>query len=127
MYDCESELKEKLFVKTVCKGNTSWYPSKRNLRTSSSDLSSDWLRLAGGLKMRFTGTLQKASNQPREPETDTQREKEREREKGSPNLLLQLAVCLKKEKKNCCAQCLFVGKISASCTYNSFALGFMFV
>jgi len=59
--------------------------------------------------MRFTETLQKASNQPRELETDTEREREK---RGSRNLLLQFAVCLKKQKKNCCPQCLFVGKIS---------------
>lgn len=75
VYDCVSELKEKLFVKTMCvKETPPDIPSKCNLRTSSSDLSSDWLGPAGGLKMRFTGTLQKASNQPREPETDTERE-----------------------------------------------------
>lgn len=102
VYDCVSELKEKLFVKTVCKGNTSWYPSKRNLRTSSSVLSSDWLRPAGGLKMRFTGTLQKASNQPREPETRTQREKGKPKppiavgrlsEKGKEELLCTVFIC----------------------------------
>ncbi len=62
--------------------------------------------------MRFTRTMtvQKTSNQPRETETERVR-----KGKPKPPVAVRRLSEKGKEKKNCCAQCLFEGKISGSC------------
>lgn len=113
--DCVSELKEKLCVKTMCaKEPPPEIPSKNSDVTS--ELPPQICLLIGwGQRVGSKWGLLEEWLYKRHP-ISQERYREREREKGSPYLLLQLAVCLKKEK-SCCAQCLFVGKISVSCTF----------
>lgn len=111
---CVSEVKEQLFVKTMSIKET---PS--NIPSKNSDITSELppqncLLIGWGQRVGSKWGSLELWLYKRHP-ISQERRRQREWEKGSPNLLLQSAVCLRKKKKNCCAQCLFEGKISASC------------
>ncbi len=128
--DCVSEeVKEQLFVKTMSIKETT-----PNIHSKNSDVISElpqncfligWGQWVGSKWGLLELWLYKRHPISQERDRD---ETEREWEKGSPNLLLLLAVCLSKERKRRTAvQCIFEGKISAACAlYNSFASGFKF-